>query len=1336
MANKNGVLVGKKNGKVVAHTDGNLGGYIKGNLHSQGGVKAVNTDTGDPLEVEGDEVQIAPKAVNDPKKREFEGKEMTNKEILSHINQSGGGVPIAKQGGQVDQVLKLPSNSVIITRPAVADTEKREFEGEMLTNKQILSRINQSGGGVAFADGGEVPDEIMTTGKEFNYGGSLMKDHEIVSSCGCKHKLAAGGSVSNQFVEIPAQQLLDKFSFTTWPFGGNIVKAEYFHDGNDSNDMAIVTLDNGKIWLFKDGTEDPYTSRDQIKELLSKHRPSVQFEKGGNIKSKRISHKAIMRGYRIEKDEHTGTFKKLYHGVINPDQAAKEVAKSHLSENSQYYAKYAGGGRLFDKEMYSGGGIIKSIKKYQDSTIKDGYNFVEQRQEFGYMVELEDGRTWFGTATDRADAKEKAKEHFGIKGGALKLSDIPEAVKAFMPLMQQKAIVGSEEHWETLERLEDIIKKMPKTYGTENQEADDKIVYLHYFYGGSDWYIVEKDSEKEQYQAFGYAILNNDTMNAEWGYISIEEIKSTNKIELDFYFEPVRFGDLKAKWQEEEEQEEEKYNEEPERTSTFRYGKGYSDIPAEYSDVLKTQLSRLGFIIADEKNRVLYIKKGNTNDDLITVSDNVGEFNIWTADEKTHLGSQPYDSAERGTMKPSEVAQGINEIYEDYFKQKEPTKKSQPEYKFKVGDKVSLKEAYLDREPIMQRFNEATIVDPSGYIGKEEGYMYDTIITQDQSRRFFYENELELKKPAESSTLSKTTQSPVFEYKGFKIVRNMLSHTQGTWIVYDAKTGEELAHYDINSNGAGTGDYKKDNRENMFALTDMEIMNIIDGLIHTKAHKNKLKEAYNKPFENEVKIVSEEISYPNQTEEDWDEVDATWNPVQGKEYKQNFELLRDSGYLQQFDVKNAVMGEDGNLNLFVYFNDGSDGQIDLARGLLIHSYNPPAYNRLKQIADMIKADQPTKSTDGKNSDLINWFKKDPKIKAVYTIDKSRGKENVVFKQIDGGYSVDVNKGGTNRGKDFKDGEASKIMDWLADTLLPMSGKEQTDEDIQSRLKLFYGEDIIATMVNKETAPKVQPKEISLMEKFKNASQVIVNDEIRKLIKEKGTERGKYSADEISFIQLYEGGGAEKKVSTDKAILTQFFTPEDIVAKMWGLALKYGFNFNGTSILEPAVGSGRFLKYIPKGANVSVSAYEIEPTAYSICKILYPDYDINLASFESIFFRGRRHVGLAGVSKFYDLVISNPPYADYVSEYAPLGERDATGAFTFEMYFIMRGIDVLKSGGLLIYIIPNTFMNNGNKYNDFKEKLAKKCELLDAYRLPNGVFSSTQVGTDIIVLKKS
>jgi predicted transcriptional regulator len=89
----------------------------------------------------------------------------------------------------------MEGGEVVITRNAVSDNTKREFNGEMLTNREILSKINESGGGVSFADGGDIPETISTSGKEYKYGGKMMKDHEIVSSCGCNHSMAEGGLV-------------------------------------------------------------------------------------------------------------------------------------------------------------------------------------------------------------------------------------------------------------------------------------------------------------------------------------------------------------------------------------------------------------------------------------------------------------------------------------------------------------------------------------------------------------------------------------------------------------------------------------------------------------------------------------------------------------------------------------------------------------------------------------------------------------------------------------------------------------------------------------------------------------------------------------------------------------------------------------------------------------------------------------------------------------------------------------------------------------------------------------------------------------------------------------
>ena len=103
----------------------------------------------------------------------------------------------------------------------------------------------------------------------------------------------------------------------------------------------------------------------------------------------------------------------------------------------------------------------------------------------------------------------------------------------------QAYLTGEERQYflSLLNDLKDKILKMPKPYETTEQGIDAP-VSLHYFKGGSDWYIVEKDSGEEQLQAFGYACLNGDKINAEMGYINIEELIKCN-VELDLYWQPT-----------------------------------------------------------------------------------------------------------------------------------------------------------------------------------------------------------------------------------------------------------------------------------------------------------------------------------------------------------------------------------------------------------------------------------------------------------------------------------------------------------------------------------------------------------------------------------------------------------------------------------------------------------------------------------------------------------------------------------------------------------------------------------------------------------------------------
>lgn len=67
---------------------------------------------------------------------------------------------------------------------------------------------------------------------------------------------------------------------------------------------------------------------------------------------------------------------------------------------------------------------------------------------------------------------------------------------------------------------------IPKLYATEKKPLPEKIIHMHFFIGGCDWYIAEFSAADGL--MYGFAILNNDLECAEWGYISLEELQSIN----------------------------------------------------------------------------------------------------------------------------------------------------------------------------------------------------------------------------------------------------------------------------------------------------------------------------------------------------------------------------------------------------------------------------------------------------------------------------------------------------------------------------------------------------------------------------------------------------------------------------------------------------------------------------------------------------------------------------------------------------------------------------------------------------------------------------------------
>jgi DNA topoisomerase-1 len=140
----------------------NKGGIFKGKLHKDGGIPLVVPETGQPIEVEGDEPLIPSEALDNSVVKKRSG---SNIQILHQINKENG----AK--GMDEKAEKAHSGDAIICRRSAYDNKKRTYIG---TDKQIVSAINQSNGCRVIEKGAKAiePDGSIT---QYKKGGNISE---------------------------------------------------------------------------------------------------------------------------------------------------------------------------------------------------------------------------------------------------------------------------------------------------------------------------------------------------------------------------------------------------------------------------------------------------------------------------------------------------------------------------------------------------------------------------------------------------------------------------------------------------------------------------------------------------------------------------------------------------------------------------------------------------------------------------------------------------------------------------------------------------------------------------------------------------------------------------------------------------------------------------------------------------------------------------------------------------------------------------------------------------------------------------------------------------------
>ncbi|PWN58487.1 helicase-related protein [Chryseobacterium viscerum] len=256
---------------------------------------------------------------------------------------------------------------------------------------------------------------------------------------------------------------------------------------------------------------------------------------------------------------------------------------------------------------------------------------------------------------------------------------------------------------------------------------------------------------------------------------------------------------------------------------------------------------------------------------------------------------------------------------------------------------------------------------------------------------------------------------------------------------------------------------------------------------------------------------------------------------------------------------------------------------------------------------------------------------------------------------------------------------------------------------------------------------------TLISKYKG--QKMTNDQVAEVVsaacfvsenhKVNLKESLKITDDLKEICNQFQSGGTAKE---GRGILDEYYTQDKIVDAVRNLIKDHFKTLNEISVLEPSVGTGNFIYATNElSVNSKITGFEINETTAKIAKLLHPEADINLRSFETEFIddRGNRKDS-KDFSEKYDLVIGNPPYGEHRGFYKGLGEEPKISKY--EDYFVKRSLDSLKPNGVLAMVLPSGWLN--------RQSNLKNANILEGFRLPNGAFAGTQIGTDIIILRKN
>ena len=193
-------------------------------------------------------------------------------------------------------------------------------------------------------------------------------------------------------------------------------------------------------------------------------------------------------------------------------------------------------------------------------------------------------------------------------------------------------------------------------------------------------------------------------------------------------------------------------------------------------------------------------------------------------------------------------------------------------------------------------------------------------------------------------------------------------------------------------------------------------------------------------------------------------------------------------------------------------------------------------------------------------------------------------------------------------------------------------------------------------------------------------------------------------------------------------LGQYFTPKSIRELLLSKLPKK----DNAYILDPACGSGEFLLSCEKYfKNPNLNGFEIDKNLVAIALKLLKNSknNSNIKNIDALNFE---------IKNKYDYVIGNPPYFEIkLNEKLKSKHSEIIkGRVNIFSLFIKIGLEALKDGGYLAYVVPPS-MNNGAYFSKLREYIIKNSSLEYLHIIDSADnFHSANQKVMLIILKKT